>query len=61
MRVTSCSTRSSPRAAAAAYCAGWFAPVVVCDCSAAIALAIVPGASARPIRHPVIAYALLTP
>ena len=35
--------------------------MVVCDCSAAIAFATGPGASASPIRHPVIAYALLTP
>ena len=35
--------------------------MVVCDCSAAIALAIFAGASAKPMRHPVIAYVLLTP
>jgi hypothetical protein len=37
------------------------APVVVCDWSAAIALARCGGASAAPMRQPVIAYALLAP
>src|SRR5438094_245441 len=44
MRVTSCSTRSSLSAVAAANCAGWLAPVVECDCSAAIAFATLTGA-----------------
>ena len=61
MRLTSASTFSSVNAVAAAHWAGWLAPVVVCDCSAAMALVRCGGASAAPIRQPVIAYALLAP
>jgi hypothetical protein len=41
--------------------AGWLAPVVVWDWSAAIAFTRCSGAYAAPIRQPVIAYALLAP
>ena len=49
------------REAANALASAIRAPLVVCDCSAAMAFAIGSGASANPMRQPVIAYALLTP
>jgi len=58
---TSCSTRGSANAVAAAHCEIPDAPLVTWVCKADIAFATRMGASATPMRQPVIAYALLAP